>query len=417
MELVEAIELADAAQQQDAGERAPPFPRRVIQEWRAPKGTQRPLSRPEPPSPRDEPMPTEAPARTWLAGCIVQRDLPAGAPEVDVKINGKPFRAILDSGSAFSLVQSHLLSPRMEYKTFLPITCVHGDTQQVPARRMTISAVTGTWPVEVGVVKDLPVPVLIGRDWPVFDRLLAMTTQPASPRRDRRRRKPTKGPRQRPVLLASDSRRDGESPSQNPNLFYDVFQQVTGGGSFGKEQREDDRLKHCWTQVRIIEGKEAQPGPHPLPHFVVQNGLLYCVARRRKNYCWWCPAQRRRPYWSWHIPIPWQGTSEPRIPANGSATASIGRDWKLRWRGFAKPARPAKLRHPGHLPPARWYRSPSSRCLLSAWLSTMPPGIQRQFPSEKPPRKPLPRNSSCYPAESASQRKSWPIKVPSLCPG
>ncbi len=124
-------------------------------------------------------------------------------------------------------------------------------------------------------------PVLIGRDWPGFDRLLALATQPASPRGDRRRRRPTRGPRQCPVLLASDSGRDGESPSQNPNLFYDVFQQVTGGGSFGKEQRGDDRLKHCWTQVRIIEGKEAQPGPHPLPHFVVQNGLLYCVAQRR----------------------------------------------------------------------------------------------------------------------------------------
>ncbi len=283
-ELVEAIELADAAQQRDAAERAPPFSRRVVQERRAPEGTQRPLSRLGPPSPRDEPMPTEtptAPARTWLAGCIVHRDLPAGAPEVDVKINGKPFRAILDSGSAVSLVQSHLLSPRMEYKTFLPITCVHGDTRQVPARRVTISAVTGTWPVEVGVVKDLSVPVLIGRDWPGFDRLLATTTQPASPRRDRRRRRPTKGPHQRPVLWAPDSGRDGESPSQNPNLFYDVFQQVTGGGSFGKEQREDDRLKHCWTQVRIIEGKEAQPGPHLCPHFVVQNGLLYCVAQRR----------------------------------------------------------------------------------------------------------------------------------------
>ncbi len=193
----------------------------------------------------------------------MHRDLPAGAPEVDVKINGKPFRAILDSGSAVSLVQSHLLSPRMEYKTFLPITCVHGDTRQVPARRVTISAVPGTWSVEVGVVKDLPVPVLIGRDWPGFDRLLATTTQPASPRRERRRRKPRKGPRQRPVLLASDSGRDGESPSQNPNLFYYVFQQVTGVGSFGKEQHEDDRLKHCWTEVRIIEGKEAWPSSSP----------------------------------------------------------------------------------------------------------------------------------------------------------
>ncbi len=37
-ELVEAIELADAAQHRDAGERVPPFPRRVVQERRAPEG-------------------------------------------------------------------------------------------------------------------------------------------------------------------------------------------------------------------------------------------------------------------------------------------------------------------------------------------------------------------------------------------
>ncbi len=163
-----AVELADTAQRRNAGERAPPFPWRVVQGRRAPEGTQRSLSRPAAPSPRDEPMPTEAPAlpaRTWLAGCIVHRDLPVGAPEMDVKINGKPFRAILDSGIVVSLVQSNILAPRMDCKRFLPITCVHGDTRQVPTRRVTISTTPGTWPVEVGVVKDLPVPMLIGRDW------------------------------------------------------------------------------------------------------------------------------------------------------------------------------------------------------------------------------------------------------------
>ncbi len=230
LELVEAIELADAAQQRDAGERAPPFPRRVGQERRAPEGIPRHQSRPAVPSPRDEPM---------------HQDLPAGAPVTEVKINGKLFRAILDSGSAVSLVQSHVLAPRFEHKSFLPITCVHGDTRHVPAHRVTITAAPGSWPVEVGIMKDLPVPVLIGRDWPGFDRLLAALTQPASPGGDRRKRAPTRRHRQRPVLLASDSGRDGESPSQNPNLFFDVFQQVTGGGSFGREQREDDRLKYC----------------------------------------------------------------------------------------------------------------------------------------------------------------------------
>ncbi len=87
MELMEAIE------------RAPPFPRRVVQERRAPEGISRPISRPVAPSPRDEPMPTEVPTppvRTWLAGCIVHQDLPFGPPEAEVKINGRPFQALLD---------------------------------------------------------------------------------------------------------------------------------------------------------------------------------------------------------------------------------------------------------------------------------------------------------------------------------
>ncbi|KAL0199893.1 hypothetical protein M9458_003080, partial [Cirrhinus mrigala] len=86
LELVEAIELADAAQHRDAGERATPFPRRVVQERLAPEGTQRPISGPVVPSPREEPMPTKDPApptRNWLAGCIVHCDLPTGAPKVN----------------------------------------------------------------------------------------------------------------------------------------------------------------------------------------------------------------------------------------------------------------------------------------------------------------------------------------------
>ncbi|KAI2644445.1 Retrovirus-related Pol polyprotein from transposon 17.6 [Labeo rohita] len=143
----------------------------------------------------------------------------------------------------------------------------------------SISTAHGAWPVEVELVQDLPVAVLLGRDRPGFDCLLAAVVQPASPQGNRRRR--PQGPRRRPALLASDSGRDGESPSQSTNLFYDVFQQTSGGGSFAREQRENDRLKHCWAQVRIIDDKDVLPRPHPLPHFIVRSGLLYCVASRR----------------------------------------------------------------------------------------------------------------------------------------
>ncbi len=284
-DLVEAIELAEATQRREAGERAPPFPRRVFQERRPPEGTQRTANRPAVPGTQDEPMPTEpprSPTRAWLAGCVVHQEPPREAPQAQVYINGRPYPALLDSGSAVSLVQSSIFPPRVGVKARLPITCIHGDTRNVPTRWITVTASPGTWPLEVGVVKDLPVPVLLGRDWPGFLELLAEVTQPASLTGNRRKKKKySRGPRRHTALLASDSARGGESPSQNSNLFYDVFQQVRGGGEMAKEQLGDDRLKYCWRQVRVIEGKDVQPPPHPTPHFVVQNGLLYCVAQRR----------------------------------------------------------------------------------------------------------------------------------------
>ncbi len=68
----------------------------------------------------------------------------------------------LRQSSCTSLVQSCILAPRRETKASLHITCVHGDTRHVPAQRVTILAAPGAWPVEVGVVKDLTVPVLLG---------------------------------------------------------------------------------------------------------------------------------------------------------------------------------------------------------------------------------------------------------------
>ncbi|XP_058606792.1 uncharacterized protein LOC131524068 [Onychostoma macrolepis] len=212
-EVVEAIELADATLHREAGERVTPFPRRVVQERRTPEGTPRPVNRPAVPGPQDEPMPTEpprSPNRAWLTGCTLHQEPPFSGPQTEVRINGRPFPALLDSGSTVSLIHPAVLPPRAESKALLSVTCVHGDTRQVPARRVNISAAQGTWPVEVGIIKDLPIPVLLGRDWPGFDRSLA-ASQPVSPAGNRRHRKPRRSLRRCPVLLASDSARDEDS--------------------------------------------------------------------------------------------------------------------------------------------------------------------------------------------------------------
>ncbi|KAI2650175.1 Retrovirus-related Pol polyprotein [Labeo rohita] len=163
-DVVEAIELAEAAHHREPGERVPPYTRRVVQEQRAPEGTPRHQSRPAAPYPADEPMPSEP-----------------NSP------------------------------PKKKWER---------------------------------------------RNFPGFECLLTAAAQrPVSPGRSR--------------------------PSRTPRRRTTHKPQVTRGGSFSREQHEDDRLKHCWTQVRVAEGQELQPGPHPLPHFVIKDGLLYCVAERR----------------------------------------------------------------------------------------------------------------------------------------
>ncbi|KAL0169058.1 hypothetical protein M9458_037280, partial [Cirrhinus mrigala] len=292
LELVEAIKLADAMYHREAGERAPLFPRRVVQD------------RPAVPSPPDEPMPTAEsvpPPRTWLAGCIVHQNPPPAAPAAEVKVNGKPMRALLDSGSAVTLIQSRL-KPSCLSRVYT------GTPNKFPLAEPPGGRTAGE--------------------------RLARLRAPA------RHRHPTRQPeRESPTSQPAPGSpgRDGESPSHNTNPFFDVFQQVVGGGSFGKEQREDDRLKHRWTQVRRIDGQDVLPLPHPLPNFIVRNGLLYCVAQRRGE-------EREL------LVVP---KTKTETILDGSAIASIGRAWRPTSGDSAKPARPAKSQRPGLLPPAR----------------------------------------------------------------
>ncbi len=256
-----------------------------VGERRPLEGIRHTVSRPTVPEVMDEPMPSEPqgpPARVWMAGCILHRADPTAAPSRSVKVDGKTISAVLDSGSSVTLAQPSVVRPWPDQKTALTITCVHGDTPYVPVRTVHISTEHGSWPIEVGIVADLPVPLLLGRDWPGFDHLLSAVVQPAEKTRGHRRRTARGLPAQRTALLATDSKREGESANKNSaNVYADGFQQVTMGGSFSREQREDERLRHCWEQVRRVDGENRLPPPHPIPHFVISNGLLYCVAHRR----------------------------------------------------------------------------------------------------------------------------------------
>ncbi len=172
------------------------------------------------------------PVRGWLAASFIVWS-PPQPPAVSVKVDDKTISAVLDSDSSVTLAQPSMVKLWPDQKTALPIMCLHGDTRYVPARTVYISTEHGSWPIEVSTVADLPVPLLLGRDWPGFDHLLSAVVQPAGKTRGPRRRTARGSPARRTALLATDSEREGESTNKNlTNVYADVFQQVTMGGLF-----------------------------------------------------------------------------------------------------------------------------------------------------------------------------------------
>ena len=108
----------------------------------------------------------------------------APAPKFPVKIAGRDTEALLDSGSMVSLVRPQFASA--PWGEELPVSCIHGDTRKYPTSKIEVITPRGRFALQVGVVEQLPVPVLFGRDSPLFSRYW-----PAKARDPKRRTKKT----------------------------------------------------------------------------------------------------------------------------------------------------------------------------------------------------------------------------------
>lgn len=162
-ELIEAVKLAAVAITRDGGER---LAQRGWPKRRQPKGTRLKDNPSVGGGFNNEPIPTEPnlPAgRACFIGCILHRSATPNGTYREVHVDGCHVRALLDTGSSVSLVQPSLLHGRISEKPLVPITCVLRDTCYVPSASIIVAAEPGSWCLEVGVVKELPVPLRLGR--------------------------------------------------------------------------------------------------------------------------------------------------------------------------------------------------------------------------------------------------------------
>ena len=121
---------------------------------------------------RDEPMPTAGSTDNkglychHLTTCWAHEGAPA--PRFPVKIAGRDTEALLDSGSMVSLVRPQFASA--PWGEEMAVSCIHGDTRKYPTSEIQVITPRGRFTLQVGVVEQLPVPVLFGRDSPLFSR-------------------------------------------------------------------------------------------------------------------------------------------------------------------------------------------------------------------------------------------------------
>ncbi|XP_066518865.1 uncharacterized protein [Hoplias malabaricus] len=243
----------------------------------------RPSRLPTPPNPHEEPMPTEPelgplprPAKTWLAGCGVHGNFQKDGSHRLLHVDGRPVRAFMDSGSTVTLLRPAEFPWLQASLETLPVTCVHGEVRQFPTARVLLGEQGRQWPLTVGLVPDLPVPLLVGRDFPGFAQ-----GHNQFPSRQRRHHRKCRS-RARSALLArpqgDSAEASGEGECQGTiNPLSSLCQQIQAEGGFAREQREDDRLKRAWENVAVLDGVPHVTGPLPDPHFAVHKNLLYRV--------------------------------------------------------------------------------------------------------------------------------------------
>ncbi|XP_014912289.1 uncharacterized protein LOC106962397 [Poecilia latipinna] len=162
--------------------------------------------------------------------------------ETTVEIDGKRVKALIDTGSTQSLVHRRYVPPHSICTSeTIPICCVHGDEKQYPTADIFMRVQGHVYLLNVGVMDELPFPVVLGNDLPVLTDLINASKMCNV------------------VLTRSQAKTSGEDePSLKALPFYEAeIEGCCTKDRKSRAQRKQEKFKHT-TASPVLPEPEVQ---------------------------------------------------------------------------------------------------------------------------------------------------------------
>uniref|UniRef100_A0AAQ4P4Q9 CCHC-type domain-containing protein n=1 Tax=Gasterosteus aculeatus aculeatus TaxID=481459 RepID=A0AAQ4P4Q9_GASAC len=184
-----------------------------------------------------------------VAGVPTPSPGPGATYRVPVRIQGGIRQALVDSGCMQSMIHQSLVRPgALVEASRVRIRCVHGDVHEYPIVSVEFRHRGKKHSVKAAVSSRLTHPVILGTDWPGFDKLMGLAA----------------GVRSRPTglcgmcaVLSGDARSsdaaDGEGESAEPLVETPPVPGFRSMEDFPLEQSRDDTLRSAYDQVIRID--------------------------------------------------------------------------------------------------------------------------------------------------------------------
>uniref|UniRef100_A0A8C5M5B9 Uncharacterized protein n=1 Tax=Leptobrachium leishanense TaxID=445787 RepID=A0A8C5M5B9_9ANUR len=100
-------------------------------------------------------------------------------------VNGIEVRALVDSGCRRTLVQQDLVNfSFLDSQEPVLIMCIHGDVKSYPSAKINLQIDGYASQVVTGVAEKLPYPVVVGKDWEHFGRVLKVQVKDVELRKE-----------------------------------------------------------------------------------------------------------------------------------------------------------------------------------------------------------------------------------------